>query len=103
MKLLAILIIIILNSCSYIDENSEFAYFTQPYLLRNLPRGDDYFSTGFRDGCYNSVGQNSFGMLRIYDHPFNPDISYIKSPLYKDGYKQGGRYCSAYVNKSTIL
>lgn len=102
-KVATILIAMLLSSCSYVDENSEFHNLLKPLFLRNLPKGNTPYNMGFRDGCYHFIGQISVGMLRVYNHPANPDPEYSGSSVYKEGYKQGGRYCSVYVNNLIIL
>lgn len=73
----------------------------KPMLMRGLPQGDDAFSKGFRDGCYNFMGQNGYGLLRIYDIPPAPE--YVNNKLYKLGYIRGDRHCGVYVNKGITL
>lgn len=74
----------------------------EPIFLRNLPKGSDSFSQGFRDGCYNFVGQAGYGISRMFDK--TPDPKFLKTDnLYWDGYNNGDRYCSVYVNKDINL
>lgn len=74
----------------------------RPMFLSGLPQGDDSFSTGFRDGCYNYIGQGGYGMMRMFDKPANPNVD-AKDGLYWDGYRNGDRYCGVYVNRNIDL
>lgn len=72
-----------------------------PPYLRGLPQGDDPFSVGFRDGCYNMLGAVGYGAMRFYDAPRNPEM--ITHPNYRDGYEHGDSYCLTFANKSVFL
>lgn len=101
----AVLVItmLVLGGCFQdLDANANPGLLTpRPMFLSNLPKGDDSFSIGFREGCYNFIGQNGYGMMRFFSRPENPD--YEEDKLYKDGYRNGDRYCSVYVNKNIDL
>ncbi|MCE3232154.1 MAG: hypothetical protein K0R98_411 [Rickettsiaceae bacterium] len=92
-----------LNSCVTLldDEGHEGAFSPRPMFLKNIPQDESNYSMGFRDGCYNYIGQNGFGLNREYDRPVRPEL--ITDSLYQQGYKQGDRYCGVYVNKGIIL
>ncbi|MCD6034892.1 MAG: hypothetical protein K0R63_633 [Rickettsiales bacterium] len=100
---LGIMACFLLSACGalYGEENRYGMFTPMPTWMRNLPKGDDSFSKGFRDGCYHFMGQNGQGMLRLYDSSPNPLAVYDR--LYQQGYDNGDRYCSAYVFKATIL
>jgi hypothetical protein len=102
----AILLIpaLVLGGCFQdVSGNAKAGIFTpNPPFLKNLPQGDDSFSLGFREGCYNAIGQEGYGMMRMFDKPVNYDMASTEK-LYVDGYRHGDRYCSAYVNKDMIL
>lgn len=85
------------------DEGHEGAFSPTPLFLRNLPQTEDAYSVGFRDGCYNFIGQNGYGLQRLYDRPANPDNGFLTNPLYQEGYSHGDRYCGVYVNRDIIL
>ncbi len=103
MKIFLFLTLILTGCFQDLSANSNAGIFTPtPIFLRNLPKGEDVFSKGFRDGCYNFVGQTGYGMLRMLDRPADPNIS-ANDYLYWDGYRNGDRYCSVYVNKEIIL
>jgi len=98
------LLTILLNACAIsLDEYGRPGrmFYPKPLFLSNLPQGDDKYSQGFRDGCYNFIGQNGYGMARLYDRPINP--IYITDDLYQEGYRHGDRYCGIYINKNIIL
>lgn len=86
-----------------IDAHGNAGLFTPtPILLRNLPKGEDDFSRGFRDACYNFIGQAGYGMSRLFDKSADPE--FLKTDnLYWNGYRHGDRYCSVYVNKDINL
>ena len=101
--LIAVLMVSILSGCgSVVGQKGPYGAFSpMPILMRHLPQGEDDFSIGFRDGCYNFMGQNGFGMMRIYDKQPHPTLK--DRPLYRQGYVNGDRYCGVYVNKYIIL
>jgi hypothetical protein len=106
MKLMALITTILtLTSCVSLvdDEGHEGALSPRPMFLKNLPQDESPYSMGFRDGCYNFIGQNGYGVMRYYDRPANPDNDYITNQLYQQGFKQGDRYCGVYVNRGIIL
>jgi hypothetical protein len=105
MKILAILAILLLSACVTLvdDEGHEGSFSPRPMFMKGLPQDESPYSMGFRDGCYNFIGQNGYGAMREYDRPPNPDNNLIINPLYQQGYKQGDRYCGVYVNKGIIL
>lgn len=86
-----------------VDALSNPGLFTpRPIFLSGLPRGDDSFSIGFRAGCYNFIGQTGSGLMRMFDKPADPDVP-ADDALYWDGYRNGDRYCSVYVNNNIDL
>lgn len=99
-----VLVTVVLSGCfQNLDANANPGFLTpRPMFLSNLPKGDDSFSIGFREGCYNFIGQNGYGMMRFFDRPENPDFG-ENDKLYLDGYRSGDRYCSVYVNKNIDL
>lgn len=97
-----IITFLLISGCQAIQRNSFYGGITpDPMLMRGLPKGNDSFSLGFRDGCYNFIGNSGYGMHRLYDAPPSPDM--INDNLYQTGYNHGDRYCSVYVMKETIL
>ena len=74
----------------------------RPMFLSNLPKGTDSFSVGFRQGCYNFIGQNGYGLMRMFDSPVDPNVDHNDN-LYWEGYRHGDRYCGVYVNKDIDL
>ena len=99
----SLVLLVLLSACgSTIGENGPKGLMSpMPMLLRGLPQGNDNFSLGFREGCYNFIGQNGYGLNRIYDAPVNPE--HITDSQYREGYKHGARYCGVYINKSIYL
>ena len=104
-KIFIISLIFSLNACvTLLDEFGHPGSFSpKPLFLRNIPQDESNYSTGFRDGCYNIIGQTGYGMSRYYDRPANPYHELLDDPLYHKGYRSGDRHCSVYVNKSIIL
>jgi hypothetical protein len=104
-KIGVVITALVLNSCVTLldDEGHEGSFSPKPLFLKNLPQDESPYSMGFRDGCHNFIGQNGFGIMRMYDRPPNPDDSLITNALYQQGYKQGDRYCGVYVNRGIIL
>jgi len=100
-----LLLIILLPSCVTLTDDNGRPGFMSPntLFLRNLPQGDDNYSMGFRDGCYNFMGQNGFGLLRMYDRPLRVEDNLLTDNLYQQGYRHGDRYCGVYVHKGIIL
>lgn len=90
-----------LTACVNMQDGAINGLVPKPLLLRNLPKGDDPFSMGFRHGCYNFMGQNGYGLSRLYDAPPDPEL--FNNPLYREAYSHGDRYCGVYVNRSIIL
>jgi hypothetical protein len=103
-RTIILLPILALGGCfQNIDTNGNPGIFTpHPLFLSNLPRGNDSFSKGFRQGCYNFIGQTGYGMMRMFDAPIDPNME-ATDYLYWDGYSNGDRYCSVYVNKDINL
>lgn len=93
-----------LTGCDTIAANGKPGFSSPRALfLSNLPQGDDNYSQGFRDGCYNFIGVNGFGMQRIFTKsPRVADELYMDA-LYRRGYTDGDRYCGVYVNHDIIL
>lgn len=83
------------------DESHKGSFSPEPAFLRNLPQTEDLYSLGFRDGCYNFMGQTGLGLLREYDKAPNPQ--FITDEEYNFGYKNGDRYCSVFVNNGISL
>ncbi len=95
-----------LSACGIptLSENGKTSVFSpKPLFLRNLPQTDDNYSQGFRDGCYNFIGQTGFGFQRMYDRPPRATDELFMDRLYQRGYTDGDRYCSAYVNHDIFL
>ena len=72
-----------------------------PFLLKDLPDGNDLFSHGFRDACNSLIGATGYGANRMFDGAPNPE--FITEKHYMNGYSEGARYCSVYVNKWITL
>ena len=92
--------LITLSACSGSWNGTE-KFVPNPFLLKSLPQGNDSFSQGFRDGCYNFIGQMGYGIMRFHNVPVQ--VGYIYDNLYRQGYEHGDRHCSVFVNKGTIL
>ncbi|MDB2415523.1 hypothetical protein N9W34_07100, partial [Rickettsiales bacterium] len=92
-----------LSSCMTLLDNNGYrgALSPKPLFLDGIPDGEDDYSLGFRDGCYNFIGQNGYGFSRMYDRYANTSL--IESKLYQQGYRHGDRHCGTYVNKGIIL
>ena len=104
MKTLSVIILsFFVVSCGpVIGEKGPKGYLSpMPVLLRGLPEGEDAFSKGYRDGCYNFIGQNGYGLHRVYSA--EPDPKFIVDEQYRMGYKHGARYCGVYINKKIYL
>lgn len=99
-----IITVLTLSSCmNPIDSAGNLSVFApKPIFLRNLPQGNDSYSVGFRQGCYNMIGQTGQGMMRMYDSPYDA-VDYLNDDLYNQGYKHGDRHCGTYVNRGIIL
>lgn len=86
----------------YLDGQGYPTMFSpKPLYMRGLPQGSDGYSLGFREGCYHFIGQTGNGFQRFYDRA--PDPSRLDDELYRQGYRDGDRYCGVYVNKGIIL
>lgn len=105
-KYLLIIALALLPACGVTltdDLGKQGVFSPNPLFLGNIPQQDDHFSLGFRDGCYNFVGQNGRGLHRMYDRaPVISEEAYDNA-LYIEGYKHGDRYCGVFVNKDIIL
>lgn len=103
MRVLIVLILLLNTACvTTIDGNSYPGSFSPKAMFLKLPQGDDSYSIGFRDGCYNFIGQNGFGLQRMYDKPIREDVE-MTDEMYFSGYRDGDRYCGVYVNKHIVL
>jgi hypothetical protein len=47
------------------------------------------------------IGQVGYGLHRLYEKA--PDPEFLNDDLYRQGYTQGDKHCSVYVNKSITL
>jgi len=103
-KLILIVIIALLASaCTTTDEQGHPGAFSpKPMFMSGVPQDETTFSRGFRDGCYNYIGQTGFGMMRIYSRAPDPQLV-VSDKMYSQGYVMGDRYCSVYVNRDIIL
>jgi hypothetical protein len=97
--------VILLSACYNIvgQVDKGHAFSPRPLLLRGLPQDSSDYSQGFRDGCYQFIGVNGLGVLRMYQRPIAPENIDQNHPLYQQGYQHGDRYCGVYVNKGVIL
>ena len=102
--LFTLMILAVVTGCTTLGPNGKLGFTSPNYLfLRNLPQGDDAYSVGFREGCYNFIGQVGYGMARFYDAAPSNDPAMITDKLYKMGYMHGDRHCVVYANKGIIL
>lgn len=103
-KIAVVITALVLSSCVTLldDEGHEGSFSPRPLFLKNIPQDESNYSMGFRDGCYNFIGQNGYGLHREYDRPPRSD-SLLTDRLYQEGYSHGDRYCGVYVNKGIIL
>lgn len=103
--ILILTFLLLTSGCvSLVGETGKRGFASPGYLfLRNLPQGDDSYSVGFRQGCYNFIGQVGFGMSRLYETLPSNDPSLLNDQLYKQGYMHGDRHCVVYANKNIIL
>ena len=63
------------------------------WLARGLPRGDDDYSRGFRDGCkshLNAIGQGFLKNLK----PEYDGWKLTTNALYSAGFKDGEEHCT---------
>jgi hypothetical protein len=101
--LVVTLLMLLLTGCQAIQRNSFAGGITpDPFLMRGMPQGGDSFSQGFRDGCYQFIGNSGYGAHRLLPDA-SPAVDMVNDPLYQTGYNHGDRYCSVYVMKGTIL
>lgn len=84
---------------SYLDKERPYDGMTdfgsglspRPFLLRNIPGGDDSYSQGFRDGCSTTI---NFSVGFVRSHPFAYDVARgLKDRQYYAGYRSGTVYC----------
>ena len=98
------LIALTFAGCDTVTADGKPGIFSpQAVFLRNLPQGDDNYSQGFRDGCYNAIGTNGYGLQRIFTKPHRAANELYMDALYRRAYNDGDRHCSAYVNRDVIL
>ena len=88
MKHFLILIIatLSLSACMKLtnEDGSWNAFTPRPLFLRNIPKGQDGFSQGFRDGCNDSLGLNGYGGLRFHEVTWGNSIA--KPLIYEYNY-----------------
>ena len=72
------------------DENGLMAP-NRPFI--HMPRGDDNYSQGVRDGCQTYMGIMGSGMLRSLDSKID-GYRMTDDPDYLRGYVDGGEYCT---------
>ena len=66
-------------------------------FLRNLPQGDDPYSTGFRDGCETFMGIVGTGTLRLL--PVKIDgYKLTGNKYYARGFSDGSTHCTFYFD-----
>ena len=69
-------------------------------FMRNLPKGNDSYSVGFRDGCETFLGAVGAGMMRTL--PTHVDgWKMTEDQLYARGWSDGGTYCTFYLDWDT--
>lgn len=63
----------------------------RPFI--HMPKGEDAYSQGVRDGCQTYMGIMGSGTLRTLD-PKIDGYRMSKDPEYLRGYVDGGEYCT---------
>jgi hypothetical protein len=69
-------------------------------FLYGVPKGDDPFSQGWRDGCDTSLAIVGTGALRLVKEKFNADTTekMTNNPLYSNGFSTGSSYCTNFLD-----
>lgn len=104
--ILALLANLTIQACALptLSENGKPSILAPKALfLKNLPQDEEPYSIGFRDGCYNMIGQTGFGFQRLFDKAPDARDDLFMDKFYQLGYTDGDRYCSVYVNQDIIL
>jgi len=106
-KILTFSIILILSSCNLgifkqtikVDGKQSIANQT-PFLMRNLPKGDDSYSQGFRKGCVVFSSIVGGGILRVNN--LNLDgYRLARDKLYTRGFMDAASYCTFFLDWDT--
>lgn len=71
-----------------------------PAFLRNLPRGDDSYSQGFRDGCKTTVGIVGPGFQRTAA-PIIDGYRMVEDKIYTRGYLDASDQCAYHIDWDT--
>jgi len=66
-------------------------------FLRDLPKGNDSYSQGMRDGCQTFVGIIGAGALRLLPEKID-GYRLSSDPGYLRGFNDGGSYCTHYLD-----
>lgn len=102
--ILFLLSLLAVSACDTVAANGKPGIFSPRALfLRGLPQGEDNYSQGFRDGCYNAIGNEGSGWQRIFSKPPRAADELYMNAIYRRAYSDGDRYCSVYVNRDIIL
>ena len=101
------LALLLLSSCSgnipvFRDPNlpTDTILTPRPMLIRNLPKGDDSYSEGFRDGCNTMFGIVGTGYLRTLKINVN-GYRMVEDKVYTRGWSDGATYCTFSLSYET--
>jgi hypothetical protein len=83
----------------------------RPLYLRNIPDGDDSYSSGFRAGCNDSMGISGYGAMQLYEWKLGSSllspVEYtqqynanraLEDSQYSLGFGHGFSYCGVAAN-----
>ena len=102
-----------MSACMHLTNADGSHHFLtpKPLFIRNLPKGEDSYSFGFRSGCNDSMGLNGYGMMRLHEvtwgdsllHPLKYQYQYdanraLDDDQYGLGYGHGFSYCGTAAN-----
>jgi hypothetical protein len=71
-----------------------------PVFMRNLPKGNDSYSVGFRDGCETFLSIVGPGPMRMLQSKVD-GWKMTQDKLYSRGWSDGGTHCTFYLDWDT--
>lgn len=96
----------LLFACSINGSDNRWAWYTPKilHLGKNIPQGDDIYSSGFRAGCNDGISVTGYAGHRMHEwspyglkQVYNPELA-MSNKDYKGAYNTGYYYCGTAAN-----
>lgn len=101
-----VVVMCFVSSCNITGKDNRWAFYTPRiwHFKKNIPQGEDVYSSGFRAGCNDGISVSGYGGHRLHEwslHGFkqNYDVDRALSDTsYKGAYNEGYFYCGTAAN-----